>query len=60
MNILVTGGGGYIGTHVSLEALNQGHNVIVLDNFSSSYQKYIKKIKILTSWQKNFWLKKNK
>ena len=34
--ILVTGGAGYIGTHTSVELLNAGHQVVVLDNLSNS------------------------
>lgn len=33
MNILVTGGAGYIGSHTVLELLQAGHRVVVLDNF---------------------------
>ena len=35
MNILISGGAGYIGSHVVLEALDQGHSVTVFDNLSS-------------------------
>lgn len=33
MKILVTGGAGFIGTNVCLEAINRGHEVIAFDNF---------------------------
>ena len=36
MNILVTGGAGYIGSHTCLELLNAGYNVTVLDNYCNS------------------------
>ena len=36
MNILVTGGAGYIGSHTCLELLQQGHDVVVIDNLSNS------------------------
>jgi len=34
--ILVTGGGGYLGSHCILELLNQGFTVIAVDNFVNS------------------------
>lgn len=34
--ILVTGGAGYIGAHVALELLEDGHDVVVLDNLCNS------------------------
>jgi UDP-glucose 4-epimerase len=34
LNVLVTGGAGYIGSHVVKDLCNAGHNVIVFDNFS--------------------------
>src|SRR5699024_920589 len=36
MNILVTGGAGYIGSHTCVELLNNGYQVIIADNFSNS------------------------
>jgi UDP-glucose 4-epimerase len=36
MKILVTGGAGYIGSHTSLELLENNHDVTVLDNLSNS------------------------
>lgn len=35
MNVLITGGAGFIGTHLARRALREGHTVSVLDNFSS-------------------------
>ncbi len=48
MNILVTGGAGYIGSHTAIELLNAGHEIIVLDNFSNASYKCIEKIKEIT------------
>jgi len=36
MNILVTGGAGYIGSHTWVELLKAGHGVVVIDNLSNS------------------------
>jgi len=36
MNILVTGGAGYIGSHTVVELLLAGHSVVVIDNLSNS------------------------
>ena len=36
MKILVTGGLGYIGSHTVVELINNGHDVVVLDNLSNS------------------------
>ena len=36
MNILLTGGAGYIGSHVALSLLRAGHTPIIFDNFCNS------------------------
>lgn len=38
MKVLVVGGAGYIGSHMVKMLLDQGHNVITLDNLSSGYR----------------------
>ena len=35
MNVLVTGGAGYIGSHAIVALLQAGHSVVVLDNLSN-------------------------
>jgi UDP-glucose 4-epimerase len=48
MNILVTGGAGYIGSHTCLELLNNGYDVIVVDNLSNSKQASLDRVQELT------------
>ena len=36
MNILIAGGTGYIGSHICVELLESGHDVVVIDDFSNS------------------------
>ena len=36
MNILLTGGAGYIGSHTAVALSQEGHEVVLLDNFSNS------------------------
>lgn len=38
MTVLVTGGAGYIGSHMVLRLLEDGENVVVLDNLSTGYR----------------------
>lgn len=42
MNILITGGAGFIGSHLSQELLKHGHNIITIDNFNSYYSPELK------------------
>ncbi len=49
MNILVTGGAGYIGSHTCLKLLEAGFNVIIVDNLSNSNIKVIDKIRKLSN-----------
>ena len=47
MNILVTGGAGYIGSHTVLALIERGHNVVVLDNFCNSSPKVMPRLESL-------------
>ncbi len=42
--ILVTGGAGYIGSHTTVELLNAGHEVIVVDNLSNSSRESLRRV----------------
>lgn len=48
-NIFVTGGLGFIGSHTVIELLNQGHNVIIIDNLSNSNLDILEKIKKISN-----------
>ena len=43
MNIFITGGAGYIGSHVSLQLLNAGHQVTIYDDLSLGFEENIDK-----------------
>jgi UDP-glucose 4-epimerase len=42
--ILITGGCGYIGSHIALELLNQGYEVLIVDNLSNSSSTVVQKL----------------
>ena len=48
MKSLVTGGTGYIGSHTCVELLNNGYEIVVIDNFSNSKKDVVEKIKEIT------------
>ena len=41
MKILVTGGTGYIGSHACVELLNNGYEVVIVDNLSNSKREVV-------------------
>lgn len=43
MNILLSGGAGYIGSHTALSLLDQGHKVTIIDNLSTGNKNLIPK-----------------
>ncbi len=54
MNILVTGGAGYIGSHTTVELLNAGYQVVVVDNLVNSKEQAIQRIQEITGKQLAF------
>ncbi len=48
MNILITGGAGYIGSNIYLSLFNNGFNPIIVDNFSTSDTRRISELEKLT------------
>lgn len=55
MNILVTGGAGYIGSHTCVELLNAGYDVVVVDNYYNSSPKSLERVKELTGKDFKFY-----
>ena len=55
MNILVTGGTGYIGSHTVVELLEKGHDVTIFDNLSNSKIEMLDKIKEITGKTATFF-----
>ena len=55
MNILVTGGAGYIGSHTCVELLNAGFGVVIVDNYYNSSPKVLDRIKELTGKDFKFY-----
>jgi len=41
MKILVTGGAGYIGSHVARQLGEQGHDLVTYDNLSTGHKKFL-------------------
>ena len=49
MNVLVTGGAGYIGSHTCVELIEAGHTPIVIDNLSNSNPESLHRVAEITS-----------
>ena len=48
MNVLVTGGAGYIGSHTCVELIETGHTPSVVDNLYNSSAKSLDRVKEIT------------
>lgn len=53
--ILVTGGAGYIGSHACVELLNEGYDIVVVDNLSNSKTESLKRVEELTGKSIKFY-----
>lgn len=48
MNILLTGGAGFIGSHTYVELINAGHTAVIADDFSNSSPKVLDRLQAIT------------
>lgn len=55
MTILVTGGAGYIGSHTCVELLQNGHQVVVVDNLYNSKEESLKRVQRITGKNLEFY-----
>lgn len=55
MAILVTGGAGYIGSHTCVELINEGYEVVVVDNLSNSSEVAIDRVEEITGGKVTFY-----
>jgi UDP-glucose 4-epimerase len=54
MTVLVTGGAGYIGSHTTVQLLEAGLDVVVLDNLSNSHMKSLDRVREITGREVGF------
>ena len=55
MRILVTGGAGYIGSHTSIVLLEQGHDVVIVDNLCNSKRVAVDRVEELSGKKVTFY-----
>lgn len=55
MRILVTGGCGYIGSHTIVSLIENGYDVVCIDNFSNSKPDVLDKLKVITGKEIKFY-----
>lgn len=48
MNILVTGGAGYIGSHTVVKLIEAGHTPVIIDNLVNSHRESLRRIEKIT------------
>lgn len=48
MNVLLTGGAGYIGTHIAVQLAESGHGVVLLDNLTNSRAEAVRRVERIT------------
>lgn len=55
MSVLVTGGAGYIGSHTVIELLEEGEDIVIVDNFANSKPEMLDKIKEISGKDFKFY-----
>lgn len=55
MKILLTGGAGYIGSHTAISLLEQGHEVIIVDNLSNSKKLVVDRVEEISGKKVSFY-----
>lgn len=55
MNVLVTGGAGFIGSHTVVELLQEGFGVVVVDNLSNASEESLRRVEKITGKKAKFY-----
>jgi UDP-glucose 4-epimerase len=55
MQVLVSGGAGYIGSHTMVELLEQGHEVVCVDNLANSSRKAVERVERISGKRVEFY-----
>ncbi len=55
MNVLVTGGAGYIGTHTCISLIQKGHTPIIVHNLYNSKEEAVKRVEKITGTEIAFY-----
>ena len=55
MNVLLTGGAGYIGSHTAVELLNNNYDVVIVDNLCNSSEEVVHRIEQITGKKPIFY-----